>query len=121
VTAGFTTASLVGAGGPPALCWRRDAGWDRSVDPVLDLQAGHLAEVFHVAAVQRGTVGQRDGGDQQVGAADLLQLLVFPKPVELNSGWPIKGDDGYPLQIRLGFSQSLLGQQKPFAIFCLED
>src|SRR4051812_11820530 len=54
-----------------------------SVCPVLDRQAGHLAEVFQVAGNQRGMVRQRDGGNQQVRPADLFELLVRTEAVEL--------------------------------------
>src|SRR5437660_4394082 len=50
-----------------------------SIGPVLDLQAGHLAEVLGVASYQRGPVGQGDGRDEHVGPADLLQTLDLPQ------------------------------------------
>src|SRR5258708_2153373 len=64
-----------------------------SIRPVLDPQARHLAEILQVAADKCAPVGQGDGGYQEVGPADLLELLVFSQPVELGCGPCINGQD----------------------------
>lgn len=56
---------------------------ESSVRPVLHLETGHLPKVPNIPGNQRCVVRQGDAGDQQVCPADLLELLVLPKPVEL--------------------------------------
>src|SRR5262249_32025930 len=92
-----------------------------SIRPVLDEQAWHLAEVLQVATDQCGSVRKSNDGDQQVGPANLLELLVLPQAVELHGDCAIDREDWQPLQIRLGLSESLLGRQQPFTILGFDE
>jgi len=75
-----------------------------SIRPILYLQTRHLAEILQIAGNQGGAVGQRDGGDEQIGSTDLLELLVLPQPVELQGNAVVNEDylgDGSQMAYRL--------------------
>jgi hypothetical protein len=94
--------------------------YPRSICPVLDLQAWHLAEILPVARHQGRTVGQGEGRDQKVAPSDLLPFLVMSQSVELSGGRRANGEDGEPVQILLVLVQPLLGLEQLFAVLRLE-
>src|SRR6185437_9694024 len=82
------------------------------VGSVRDLQAWHLTEMFQITAGQYRAVRQGDAGDEQIGSADPLQLLVLPKPVELRDRCHLDGEDKEMFQISFILRKPLLGQQE---------
>src|SRR5947209_1992894 len=66
-----------------------------SIDPVLHLQAGNLLKVLEIARDQRSSTRERNAGDQQIGAADLLERAILAQPVELYRCRIVERDDRY--------------------------
>ena len=92
-----------------------------SVGPVLDLQAGHLAEVLPIAGHQRRLVRQGDAGDKQVSLADLLQALGLPQPVERGGCGVIERYNRKQGQVLDCLDQTLLGQEEPGTVLGLDN
>ena len=92
----------------------------RSIGPVFDLQARHLAKVLPFASHQGRTVGQGEGRDQKVAPSDLLQLLVLSHSVELTGSRGVNGEDGEPFQIFLALVQPMLGLEQLVAVLRLK-
>src|SRR5207248_8042822 len=66
----------------------------RSINPILNLQSGNLAEMPDVASDERRAVSQCDGRDQEIGAADLFQFLTPQQLVKLGRCPLVDRDDG---------------------------
>lgn len=64
-----------------------------SVGPIFHLQSRYLPEVFHVAGYKGRSVSQGDARNQEIAAADFLQLLVLSEPVEFRSRSHVHGND----------------------------
>jgi hypothetical protein len=66
-------------------------------------------------------VGQGQRCDQQVGAADLLELLVLPQFVKVIRGCRVDRDDGDPAEQFLAAPQPVLGLAELPTVARLED
>lgn len=74
-----------------------------------------------VARHESRRVREGNGRDQQVGAANSLQLLMVPQPVELGSGSGIDGQDGNLTEQLLAADQPGEGPKQLAAIRGLQD
>src|SRR6266545_2971962 len=90
------------------------------IGPVLNLQARHLAEVLQVPGDERGPVCQDDARNEQVAAADLLELFVLQEFVELDGRRRVNLQYGYSAQVVVGFDQPELSLEQLFPILRLE-
>src|SRR5437588_2000187 len=92
----------------------------RSIGPVFDLQPGNQVEVLQVAGHQCRLVGKRDGSDEQIGPADLLELLVGPQTVELGRCFVGDRHDAESSQIAFRLIETLLSTLQLGSVGCLQ-
>jgi hypothetical protein len=95
-------------------------GWFLS-RPVFQLQARHLPEVPQIARDESGPIRQGDGGDEQIGPADLLEFPVLPQVIELSGGRCVDWRGYELIQGLLSVLQQPLGALNLFAIGSLEE